>query len=118
MMYFSAIVMLAAVGVVSLAQQKVVWIGPIYKELAESLMRGFKDYYLRTYGEPIEVTFIRPGGWPVCVDKVREWGGSLMLMCFWGLALLPIGCCKTSVSQCPTNTLTGMRSQLNGMGCW
>jgi len=75
MMYFSAIVMLAAVGVVSLAQQKVVWIGPIYKELAESLMRGFKDYYLRTYGEPIEVTFIRPGGWPVCVDKVREWGG-------------------------------------------
>lgn len=73
--WFGMVAAVALVCVVSLAQQKVVWIGPIYKELAESLIRGFKDYYLRTYGEPIEVVFIRPGGWPVCVDKVREWGG-------------------------------------------
>lgn len=72
---FIWLVTLALVSFVSLGQQKVVWIGPIYKELAESLTRGFKDFYLRTYGEPIEVVFIRPGGWPVCVDKVREWGG-------------------------------------------
>jgi iron(III) transport system substrate-binding protein len=23
----------------------------------------------------VEITFVRPGGWPVCVDKVRAWGG-------------------------------------------
>ena len=57
------------------ATEKLGWIGPIYKELAESLMKGFTDYYRRTYGTEIEITFIRPGGWPVCVDKVRLWGG-------------------------------------------
>lgn len=57
------------------AKERVGWIGPIYKELAESLIRGFKEYYLRTFGKEIEITFVRPGGWPVCVDKVRLWGG-------------------------------------------
>lgn len=57
------------------AQERLGWIGPIYQELAESLMRGFKEYYRKTYGKEIEITFIRPGGWPVCVDKVRLWGG-------------------------------------------
>lgn len=38
-------------------------------------MKGFKEYYKRTYNKEIEITFIRPGGWPVCVDKVRAWKG-------------------------------------------
>jgi ABC-type Fe3+ transport system substrate-binding protein len=40
------------------AQDKIGWVGPIYKELSESLT----------------ITFLSPGGWPVCVDKVRTWG--------------------------------------------
>ncbi len=59
----------------ALAAERVVWVGPIYVELAESLNRGFRQYYQRTFGKDIEVVFIRPGGWPVCVDKVRLWGG-------------------------------------------
>jgi iron(III) transport system substrate-binding protein len=23
----------------------------------------------------VDITFVRPGGWPVCLDKVRAWGG-------------------------------------------
>ncbi|MEW6375680.1 MAG: extracellular solute-binding protein [Thermodesulfobacteriota bacterium] len=57
------------------AAEKVGWVGPIYKELAESLTRGFKEYYKKTYGKDIEITFVHPGGWPVCVDKVRAWRG-------------------------------------------
>jgi len=57
------------------AAEKVGWVGPVYKELSDSLMKGFKDYYKRTYGKDIEITFVRPGGWPVCVDKVRAWKG-------------------------------------------
>lgn len=57
------------------AQERLVWIGPIYTELAESLKRGFTEYYRRAFGKDIEITFVRPGGWPVCVDKVRLWGG-------------------------------------------
>jgi len=60
---------------VQAASEKVGWVGPIYKELSDSLMKGFKEYYKKTYGKDIEITFIRPGGWPVCVDKVRTWKG-------------------------------------------
>ena len=56
-------------------REKVGWIGPIYKELSDSLTKGFKEYYKKTYGKDVEVTFVRPGGWPVVVDKVRAWGG-------------------------------------------
>jgi iron(III) transport system substrate-binding protein len=56
-------------------KEKVGWVGPVYKELSDSLMKGFKEYYKKTYGKDIEITFIRPGGWPVCVDKVRAWKG-------------------------------------------
>jgi ABC-type Fe3+ transport system substrate-binding protein len=57
------------------AAEKVGWVGPIYKELSDSLMKGFKEYYRKTYNKDIEITFVRPGGWPVCVDKVRAWRG-------------------------------------------
>jgi ABC-type Fe3+ transport system substrate-binding protein len=57
------------------AADKVGWVGPIYTELADSLTRGFKDYYQKTYNKEVEITFVHPGGWPVCVDKVRAWGG-------------------------------------------
>ena len=67
-------VVLAVFGMLE-AKQQLGWVGPIYTELAESLMEGFKAYYLRTFGEEIEITFVKPGGWPVCVDKVRLWGG-------------------------------------------
>ncbi|NIM98415.1 MAG: hypothetical protein GTO24_10150, partial [candidate division Zixibacteria bacterium] len=60
---------------VQAAPDKVGWIGPIYKELSDSLKKGFKAYYKKTYGKDIEITFVRPGGWPVCVDKIRAWGG-------------------------------------------
>ena len=57
------------------AADKVGWVGPVYTELAESLTRGFKDYYQKTYGKEVDITFVHPGGWPVCVDKVKSWGG-------------------------------------------
>ncbi len=57
------------------AAEKVGWVGPIYKELSDSLRRGFGEYYKKTYGKDIEITFVRPGGWPVCLDKIRAWGG-------------------------------------------
>jgi iron(III) transport system substrate-binding protein len=57
------------------AADKVGWVGPVYTELAESLTRGFKEYYQKTYGKEVEITFVHPGGWPVCVDKVKAWGG-------------------------------------------
>jgi len=56
------------------AADKVGWVGPVYKELSDSLTKGFKEYYKKTYNKDIEITFVRPGGWPVCVDKVRAWG--------------------------------------------
>jgi iron(III) transport system substrate-binding protein len=56
-------------------KEKVGWVGPVYKELSDSLMKGFKEFYKKTYNKEIEITFIRPGGWPVCVDKVRAWKG-------------------------------------------
>ena len=57
------------------AADKVGWVGPVYTELAESLTRGFKAYYQKTYGKEVDITFVHPGGWPVCVDKVKAWGG-------------------------------------------
>lgn len=57
------------------AKDKIGWVGPVYTELSESLTRGFKAYYKKTYGKEVDVTFIKPGGWPVSVDKVRAWGG-------------------------------------------
>jgi phosphoglycerate transport regulatory protein PgtC len=56
------------------AQDKIGWVGPIYKELSDSLTKGFKEYYKKTYNKDITVTFLSPGGWPVCLDKVRTWG--------------------------------------------
>ncbi|MBM4338042.1 MAG: extracellular solute-binding protein [Deltaproteobacteria bacterium] len=56
-------------------KEKIGWVGPVYKELSDSLTKGFKEYYKKTYNKDIEITFIRPGGWPVCVDKVRAWKG-------------------------------------------
>jgi len=57
------------------AADKLGWVGPVYTELAESLERGFKAYYKKTYGKDVDITFVKPGGWPVCLDKVRLWGG-------------------------------------------
>ena len=57
------------------AKDKIGWVGPIYKELSASLTKGFKAYYKKTYGKDVDITFVRPGGWPVVVDKVRVWGG-------------------------------------------
>lgn len=57
------------------AKDKIGWVGPVYKELSESLTKGFKAYYKRTYGKDVDITFVRPGGWPVCLDKIRLWGG-------------------------------------------
>ena len=57
------------------AADKLGWVGPVYTELAESLDREFKAYYKKTYGKEVEITFVKPGGWPVCLDKVRLWGG-------------------------------------------
>jgi len=59
----------------AMAQDKVGWVGPIYKELSDSLTKGFKEYYQKTYNKSVDITFVRPGGWPVVVDKVRAWGG-------------------------------------------
>jgi ABC-type Fe3+ transport system substrate-binding protein len=56
------------------AADKLGWIGPVYKELSDSLMKGFKGYYKKTYGKDVDITFVHPGGWPVCVDKLRAWG--------------------------------------------
>ena len=57
------------------AADKIGWVGPVYKELSDSLRKGFSEYYKKTYGKDVEITFVRPGGWPVCVDKVKAWGG-------------------------------------------
>jgi iron(III) transport system substrate-binding protein len=58
----------------ALAADKLGWVGPVYTELSQSLTKGFKEYYKRTYDKEVEITFLRPGGWPVCLDKVRAWG--------------------------------------------
>jgi ABC-type thiamine transport system substrate-binding protein len=72
---FSMALLLPIFTVEAQAADKIGWVGPVYTELAESLNRGFKAYYKKTYGKDIEITFVKPGGWPVCLDKVRLWGG-------------------------------------------
>ena len=47
------------------AADKIGWVGPVYKELSASLTKGFKAYYKKTYGKDVDITFVRPGGWPV-----------------------------------------------------
>ena len=69
-----SLVLLPPAGPVAEAADKIGWVGPVYKELSDSLTKGFKEYYQKTYGKEVEITFVRPGGWPVCVDKVRAWG--------------------------------------------
>ena len=72
----SMVLLLLAISIPeALAADKVGWVGPVYTELAESLTRGFKEYYKKTYNKDVDITFVNPGGWPVCLDKVRLWGG-------------------------------------------
>ena len=33
------------------AQDKLGWVGPVYKELSASLTKGFKEYYKKTHGK-------------------------------------------------------------------
>jgi len=70
-----SLLLLTAFASKAQATDKIGWVGPVYKELSESLDRGFKAYYKKTYNKDVDITFVRPGGWPVCVDKVRAWGG-------------------------------------------
>ncbi len=72
---FSMALLLPAFASKAQAADKIGWVGPVYKELSASLTKGFKAYYKKTYDKDINITFVRPGGWPVCVDKVRAWGG-------------------------------------------
>lgn len=65
-------------------EDKLILIGPVYTQEAEAVIRGFKEYFKRTYGRDIEVTYLKPGGWPVCVDKVRAWGGKPDADVFFG----------------------------------
>ncbi len=70
-----AMVILLPTFAVQAQADKLGWVGPVYKELSASLNKGFKAYYKETYGKDVKITFVRPGGWPVVVDKVRAWGG-------------------------------------------
>jgi iron(III) transport system substrate-binding protein len=72
---FVTVLLLPMVPSQAMAADKLGWVGPIYTELADSLTRGFKAYYKKTYGKDVDITFVKPGGWPVCLDKVRLWGG-------------------------------------------
>ncbi|MDT8366383.1 MAG: extracellular solute-binding protein [bacterium] len=69
------LLLLPAFATQAQAADKLGWVGPVYKELSASLTEGFKAYYKETYGKDVDITFVRPGGWPVCLDKVRSWNG-------------------------------------------
>ncbi len=72
----SSMLLLGSIGAAQVqAADKIGWVGPVYKELSASLTKGFKAYYKQTYGKDVDITFVRPGGWPVCLDKVRAWKG-------------------------------------------
>jgi len=71
----AVLLLLPAFAMQAQAADKLGWVGPVYKELSASLTDGFKKYYKETYGKDVDITFVRPGGWPVCVDKVRAWNG-------------------------------------------
>jgi len=75
LMVLSILLLLPTFAAQSQANDKIGWVGPVYTELSSSLTKGFKAYYKKTYGKDVDVTFVRPGGWPVVVDKVRAWGG-------------------------------------------
>lgn len=70
----ASLLFLPAAGPRAQAAEKIGWVGPVYKELSDSLTKEFEAFYKKTYGKEIEITFVRPGGWPVCIDKVRAWG--------------------------------------------
>jgi len=72
---FLSLIILPMFAAQTLAADKLGWVGPIYTELADSLTRDFKDFYKKTYGKEVDITFVHPGGWPVCLDKVRLWKG-------------------------------------------
>lgn len=72
---FLIVPLMATFGGPVQAADKLGWVGPVYKELSASLTKGFKAYYKKTYGKEVDFTGVRPGGWPVVVDKVRIWGG-------------------------------------------
>ena len=59
----------------SAAPVELVAIGPIYTELWEALKAGFTKWYKDKYGIDIKFSLLKPGGWPVCYDKVKAWGG-------------------------------------------
>jgi iron(III) transport system substrate-binding protein len=71
----AVLLLLPTFAVQAQAADKLGWVGPVYKELSASLNQDFKAYYKKTYGKDVDITFVRPGGWPVCVDKVRAWNG-------------------------------------------
>jgi iron(III) transport system substrate-binding protein len=72
----SAMLLVSSMLVIQVqAADEIGWVGPVYKELSASLTKGFKAYYKKTYGKDVDINFVRPGGWPVCLDKVRAWGG-------------------------------------------
>jgi ABC-type Fe3+ transport system substrate-binding protein len=71
---FSIAFLIPAFATDAQAADKLGWIGPVYKELSDSLTKGFKEYYKKTYNKDVDITFVHPGGWPVCVDKLRAWG--------------------------------------------
>lgn len=71
----TVLLLLPAFAMQAQAADKLGWVGPVYKELSASLNKGFKAYYKETYGKDVDITFVRPGGWPVVVDKVRAWNG-------------------------------------------
>ena len=71
----AVLLMLPTFATQAQAADKLGWVGPVYKELSASLTRGFKAYYKETYHKDVDITFVRPGGWPVCLDKVRAWNG-------------------------------------------
>ncbi|MAF32401.1 MAG: extracellular solute-binding protein [Desulfobacterales bacterium] len=70
-----ALLLTPIIGAKVQAADKLGWVGPVYKELSASLTKGFKAYYKKTYGKDVDFTGVRPGGWPVAVDKVRLWAG-------------------------------------------
>ena len=72
--FFSIAVLIPAFAPAAQAADKLGWVGPVYKELSDSLTKGFKEYYKKAYNKDVDITFVRPGGWPVCVDKLRAWG--------------------------------------------
>jgi iron(III) transport system substrate-binding protein len=72
---FVSLFILPMIPAQTMAADKIGWVGPVYTELSASLTEGFKAYYKKTYGKDVDITFVRPGGCPVCLDKVRTWGG-------------------------------------------